>query len=112
MTSTRIILVFLGFIFLVIIILSSNKIGAALRAKLGKFLPSVKPPYEQISPTPTLIPTFTPTPTIQKPNTISNGKNTTPSNEIPATGPESGVYIVLGGSLILGLTLKKYASIS
>lgn len=109
MTSSKLILIFLGFIFLIIVILSSNRIAGSLRTRFGKFLPSIKRSAETISPTPT--PTFevkakAPTPTVVYGEKIGDS-TTIPNGEIPATGPADLFYIVIGGSLLAGLSLKK-----
>lgn len=106
MTSSRLILIFLGFIFLIIIILSSNRIAASLRERFGKFLPTTNTTVD-ITPTPTMeSEAGTPTPTLI-PETTS-----TPSGEIPATGPSDLAYFILGGSLIAGLALKRISNSS
>lgn len=104
MTSSRFILIFLGFIFLIIVLLAGNRIAAGLRAQFGKFLPSTK--QTQITPTPT-IGELSPTPTL-----TSSGQGSTSSSEIPATGPENLVWLILGGSLLSGITLKKITATS
>lgn len=103
MTSSRLILIFLAFIFLIIIILSSNRISSALRNSLGKMAPSVKTTVEDSSLTPT--PTEAQTPTATP--TIVYGKNS--AKRIPAAGPADLVWLVLGGSFFAGVTLKKIA---
>src|SRR3989338_1191000 len=109
MTSSRLILLFLGFIFLVIVILSSNRIAAGVRDRFGKFLPFIK----SESATQAIPPT--PTPTIKKtafisiptPTLIIYGEKSTNSSEIPATGLNNVVWLILGGSLTLGGIFKK-----
>lgn len=112
MTSSKLILFFLGFILLIIVIISSNRIADSLRTRLGKYIPGIK--VAKISPTPRpTIEAETPTST----PTIVYGKDkgefarkdisTTKGGEIPATGPSEIVYIIMGGSLITGITLKK-----
>lgn len=128
MTSSRLVLVFLGIIFLIIIILSSNRIGQFARERFGKFLPNVKMPYQQISPTPTIKTVISPTPVkisslgtssnqqqgYQTDNSISNNLNNSatkggnpPATEIPATGPNEIVTLLLAGSGILGFYINK-----
>lgn len=109
MTSSRLILIFLGFIFLIIVILSSSRISAALRTRFGKMVPSLNPTVEDASltPTPTLeMATSTPTPTIVYGGGVSKG-GTASAKNIPATGPADLVWLVLGGSFFAGVTLKK-----
>lgn len=110
MTSSRLILIFLAFIFLIIILLSSNRIASTLRAKFSKFIPSLSPITDNITPTPTIIeetptPTLTPTPTIVYGNTNKRPNNST--KNIPATGPADLAWLILGGSFLSGITLKK-----
>ncbi len=104
MTSSRLILIFLGFIFLIIVILSSSKIAGALRERFGKFLPTANTTVET-TPTPT-IEAETPTPS------LIPGATSTPSGEIPSTGPSELAYFILGGSLIAGLALKRISNSS
>lgn len=123
MTSTRLILIFLGFIFLIIVILTSSKISSALRQRFAAFVPSMKLANIQGgTPTPTgffeMTLTLTPTPTtvIRSPGTKTSNsvQNTTKgglaSREIPATGPEDLVWLTLGGSLTAGVFLKKIST--
>ena len=110
MTSSRLILIFLAFIFLIIILLSSNRIATTLRSKFGKMIPSLSPITENITPTPTFIeetptPTLTPTPTVVYGNTNKRSNNSTKS--IPATGPEDLAWFILGGSFFSGIVLKR-----
>lgn len=105
MTSSRLILIFLGFIFLIIVILSSGRIAGGLRDRFGKFLPISKTATTEVTPTPT-IEAETPTPTIVA------GTTSTPSGQIPATGPAELAYFILGGSLIAGLALKRISNSS
>lgn len=101
MSSTRFILIFLGFIFVIIVILSSQKIAGSLRERFGGIIPFPKATTEEITPTPSpIIEEITPTPT-----TITVGSST-PSDEIPATGPSEVVYLLLGGSFLLGTFFK------
>lgn len=108
MTSSRLILIFLGFIFLIIVILSSKQIAKALRDRFGRLLPAAKVTTEEIAPTPTIIEAETPTPTPE----TKEQKETTSVKEVPATGPNDMLWIVLGGSLIAGITLKKFTTLS
>lgn len=106
MTSSRLILIFLGFIFLIIVILSSNRIAGFLRERFGKFLPANNTTVET-TPTPTsFMEGETPTPT------LIPGTTSTPSGEIPSTGPTELAYLILGGSLVVGLAFKKVSDSS
>jgi len=121
MSSSRIILVFLGFIFVIIVILSSGRIAAALRARLGQFFPFMKSTSLTTSPkvSPTLTPsavykispTSIPSPTL---SAFYGGQNTTKggitTTEIPATGPNDLAWVILGGSTAIGYSLKKLSS--
>ncbi len=101
MTSSRLILIFLGFVFVIIVILTSNKITASLRQRFGNILPATKVITEEITPTPIEeVVTLTPTPTYFTKNSSS------PNDEIPATGPNDFMWFILGISLITGLTLR------
>jgi len=111
MTSSRLILLFLGIIFLLILILSSNKIGGFLHQKFGRFLPSFKPPFEEvITPSPTFSPSPSPSPTQAKKKellpspTIEEGAR---PPEIPATGAKEDLTFLLIGSLLLGVLIRK-----
>lgn len=112
MSSTRTILIFLGFIFLIIVIISSGKIAGALRDRLGKIIPgftlsSGVKLTPTVTPTKSSAPTVTPTPTSQA-KYQSNAKSSV-SGEIPATGPESFSYILISASLLGGIYLKRFA---
>ena len=104
MTSSRLILILLGIIFLVIVMLSSGKIAGTLRERFASFIPNIRP-AEEITPSPTHFQEETPTPT----PTVIYGSSTETS-EIPATGPNEIVWLVLGSSMVAGLSLKKFSS--
>ncbi|MCJ7740794.1 hypothetical protein MUP32_05800 [Candidatus Microgenomates bacterium] len=128
MSSSRIILVFLGFIFIVIVILSSGRIAVALRSRLGQFFPFMKstslttPPKITPTLTPSAVykisPTSMPSPTLSAfyggQNTTKGGQNTTKGGvttaEIPATGPNDLLWVILGGSTAIGYSLKKLSN--
>lgn len=107
MTSNRLILIFLAFIFVIIVILSSSRISNALRTRFGGLVPPLKPTTEDITPTPiaeTITSTPTPTTVYGQPTTKGGAKS------IPATGPEELLWLVLGGSFLAGVTLKQIAA--
>lgn len=107
MTSSRFILIFLGFIFLIIIILSSSRISSALQKRAGTIFPSLKfvsTPTPSPSPSPTRIPIQPPTET---PKLYNSGSTSTPTGEIPATGPEMVGLLFLSGSFLTGISLRK-----
>lgn len=107
MTSSRLILIFLAFIFFIIVTLSSSRISSALRSRFGKLIPSLTPTVEDASltPTPTIaMETPTPTPTIVYGGTKGG---TNGAKSIPATGPADLAYLILGGSLFAGAALRK-----
>lgn len=109
MTSSRLILIFLAFIFLIIVILSSSRISAALRSRFAGIVPSLKPTTEDITPTPSIeIETPTPTPTVIYGRGVSTNNPNTKS--IPATGPAELAWLVLGGSFFTGVALKKIST--
>lgn len=113
MSSSKLILIFLGFIFLAIILLSSNKIATSLRGRFGKIFPTLNV-ASKITPTPTpTIALKTPTPT-KLPTTVTNqtgrfsgGEKGSPTSEIPATGPAEVMWLILGGSAAAGVVLTK-----
>lgn len=109
MTSSKLILIFLGFIFLIIVILSSSRISAALRSRFGKMIPTIGTKTQDLTPTPT--PTFEVTDTPTPSPTSVYGKGTTNRNNsgknIPATGPADLAWLVLGGSFLSGVLIKK-----
>lgn len=112
MTSSRLILIFLAFIFLIIVLLSSNRISTTLRTRFGKMIPSLSPTTQNITPTPSMTeetptPTLTPTPTIVYGNGSRRSNNSTKS--IPAAGPADLVWLILGGSFLVGISLKKFS---
>jgi hypothetical protein len=119
MSSSKLILFFIGIILLIIIILSSNKLGIFFRQKFGKYLPSTLSPASKVSPTPIrmfISPTATPViynsainNNSKKSQVYYSGKSTS-SDQIPATGPENILYLLLSGSMITGFTLNKIAS--
>lgn len=104
MTSSRFILIFLGFIFLIIIILSSSRISGALQKRFGNVFPPLK--FLSLTPTPTPKPTSIPTPT-PVPNVYNSNGTSIPSTEIPATGPEAVSLLFLSGSFLTGIYLKR-----
>ncbi|OGG26411.1 hypothetical protein A2960_06045 [Candidatus Gottesmanbacteria bacterium RIFCSPLOWO2_01_FULL_39_12b] len=106
MLSSRLILIFLGIIFLIIVILSSSRIAGSLRQRFGSFIPTIRQSAET-TPTPTPFEeTGTPTPTFYFKITG------TPANQIPATGPADLLWLTLGGCLIAGLSLRKFTTSS
>lgn len=102
MTSSRLVLIFLGIIFLIIIILSSGRIAGALRSRFASYIPNIRPAESEIIPTPSLE-TDSPTPSV----TPILSQKSSPNSEIPATGPNSIIWLILGSSLIAGIILKK-----
>ncbi|OGG00382.1 hypothetical protein A2Y99_00825 [Candidatus Gottesmanbacteria bacterium RBG_13_37_7] len=114
MTSNRLALIFLGFIFLIIVILTSSKIAGFLRTRFARFLPSNLKLTKQITPTPTptvkliLQPTIIPTVSLQSASSVGTRNKSSSNGEIPATGPAEISYLVLGGSMLGGFILKKF----
>lgn len=107
MTSSRLILIFLGFIFVIIVILTSSRIAGSLRSRFGGFFPTVNTTTtEEISATPPP-PAETPAPAPITPP----GKEkvtSTPGGTIPATGPPEIMWFLLGASFLSGLSLRKF----
>jgi hypothetical protein len=119
MSSSRIVLFLIGVVLLIVVILSSNKIGLFLRDKFNKIAPpSMKIAAGKITPTPSTIPNkniLSPTP-IKNTQTSQNSTNSkggvinTDNGEIPATGPGEIVWIIMSGSFFSGIALNKIAS--
>lgn len=115
MTSSRLILIFLGFIFVIIVILTSSKIAGALRSRFGGFFPPINTTTtettEEISPAPTLVLS----PDLRRDEgLVEEGQikvTSTPSGNIPATGPAEVMWFLLFGSLLGGISLRKFSSI-
>lgn len=113
MSSNRLVFLFLGIIFLVIIILSSSRIASTLRGWFGKYIP---PSFQgitlSITPIVTAIPTKiaqAPSPTLipkNEGNVIGTTKGT-PSTQIPATGPQEVVWFLVGASATGAIVLRK-----
>ncbi|MBI3954912.1 hypothetical protein HY338_00580 [Candidatus Gottesmanbacteria bacterium] len=118
MSSSRIILIFLGFIFIIIVILSSTKIAGALRARFGKFIPGGTVTSD-ISLTPTnIMPTITitpkPTNKVSVPSTNKGGQpvsKSSPTSETPATGPAETAWLIISGSLLTGIGIRKLGNL-
>lgn len=121
MSSSRLVLIFLGIILVVIVILTSNRIAAFLKSRFGNLVPPLKFSAVETTPTPsptptirlTLTPTEIPTTTtkggVKIYPTMPTGKST-PTGQIPSTGPEELAYVLIGGSAGLGFILKKISS--
>lgn len=111
MLSNRIILIFLGVIFLIIIILSSQKLSAGLKSRFSGLLPIVKPvPTVSIEQDLETTPTLTPTPTLSHFEATNTNQPTqkggTPS-QIPNTGASAlslGIITLMSGA---GIILKR-----
>lgn len=129
MSSSKLVLIFLGIILVVIVILTSNRIAAFLRSRFGNLVPPLKFSAVETTPTPTLPPTpsIFPTGTTTKgglntyptSNPTENTKggissypsaNSTPMKQIPSTGPEELGFALIGGSAGIGFILKKISS--
>lgn len=111
MTSSRIVLIVLGIILLIIVAFSSNRLTKGIRDSISKLLPnSGKIANARITPTPTPGKTsFTPTPTKTQgqTNETQTTKGGTPTDTIPSTGPAELAWVLLGGSFVLGASLRK-----
>jgi hypothetical protein len=114
MSSNRLIFLFLGIIFLVIVILTSKQIGTTIRGWVGKYLPIAQ--FQNLSPTPTPTPTskITPSPTktayyptMTPVASQFTGKKSTPASEIPSTGPDIVTWFLLGSGVGSGMLLRK-----
>jgi hypothetical protein len=112
MSSSRLILIFLGFIFLIIVILTSGQIAGALRSRFGNFIPGGTK-VAGISPTPSpakspVKPTITPTSGAGNGAVYRNNKIDT--NQTPATGPADLALALMGAGSGLGYLLRKISS--
>jgi hypothetical protein len=117
MTSSRFVLVFLGFVFIVIVVLSSGRIAGALRSRFGGFFPTPNilsdsssqtlqsTPTPTHAPQPTMSPTNAPKPTV----TVTN-RQSVPIRETPATGLETIFFITTSLGLGTGLYLRRKTS--
>ena len=115
MLSNRLILIFLGIILSLVVVLTSNRISAALRERFGGFVPGlILPAQEEITPTPTspqvTMKTLTSTPTVTPKPTIVPLEKGTPADKIPATGPSLMALILLGGTFVLGAAFRKLST--
>ena len=111
MSSNRLIFLFLGIVLLVVVILSSKRIATTLRGWFGKYVPGVQTVEE--SPTPTITPYPTvkivsPTPLQKK--AIEVTRKSSPTSTIPSTGPETVVWLLLGGGVTGGIALRRIGS--
>ncbi len=117
MSSNKLALIFLGFIFLIILVLSSKRLAAFVRSRFGRYLPQTTP-FSALNTTPTptqQLQKITPSPTksVQSSPQVKGGEtaktvnNVKTPGEIPATGPTEVVYILLSGSFLGGVALKK-----
>ena len=107
MTSTRLILAFLGIILLVTVILSRGRLIESIKNRVSSILPNSGETQEEaaltITPTETqlaknLAPTSEPV--------GEDGSESTPRGEIPSTGPQTTVYLLSGLGLAGGIYLK------
>lgn len=111
MLSNRIILIFLGVIFLIIIILSSSKLSQGIKNKFSGVFPNVKPvPTVALEANITSLPTISPTPTTAHFTTGQIAQKEKAPSQSPGTGPELASLLALsfiGGS---GLIAKRLSS--
>ena len=101
MNSSRLILIFLGIIFVLIIILSSSRIGSGLKNRLNSLFSrpvttQIQDTQVQLEPTPTISEELTesPTPTVSV-------RTSTPPTESPATGAADIFWIATGSGLMI-----------
>ena len=112
MLSNKIILIFLGIIFLIIIILSSQRLSGGLKNRLSGLFPGVKS-----IPTVSPIPSTTPSPT-RHPTAISNAQEQIKNNQngqngvsqIPSTGADPLSLALIATFASGGLILKRLSS--
>jgi hypothetical protein len=108
MSSSRLVLIFLGIILIVIVILSSSRIAGALKSRFGKLIPG-QFAGAVITPTPTPFQVSpTPTKTVASNYSGPTGKST-PNSTIPATGPAEVAWVLIGGSGAAGFLLRKFS---
>ncbi|OGG15634.1 hypothetical protein A3D77_01240 [Candidatus Gottesmanbacteria bacterium RIFCSPHIGHO2_02_FULL_39_11] len=113
MSSSKLVLIFLGIILVVIVILTSNRIAAFLKSRFGNLVPPVKFSAVETTPTPTLslTPTIYPTGTTTKGGLApSPTTKSTPAAQIPSTGPMELAYVLIGGSAAAGFILTRISS--
>lgn len=109
MSSSRLVLIFLGIILIVIVILSSSRIAGALKSRFGKLIPGLQFAGTSLTPTPTPFQVSpTPTKTVTSNYSGPTGKST-PNGSIPATGPAEVVWVLIGGSGAAGFLLRKFS---
>lgn len=103
MGSNRFILALLGIIFLVIVVMSSSRLIDAIRKKTG--LQKSQISDAQISMTPTPIEAQ-----IEENKAVEVAQNNKQfkGSEIPSTGPNEVLYIVLGGGIAFGTLIKRF----
>ncbi len=119
MISNRIILFFLGVIILIVIVLSSQKLSAALRNRLSGVFPKVQTVKvgsdDTLTPTPSIKGVLSPTPVLYTNTKTTTQKPVTTTKRVvantPNTGPESVPLLLLagmgmGGALLTRLTKK------
>ncbi len=108
MMSNRIILLFLGIIFLIIIVLSSQKLSAGIRTKVSGIFPGIKPiPTVSMEAEVSTSPKLTPTPTLSRftaSKMAANGKSPT---QTPDTGAESLSFVIISLTGSAGIILKR-----
>lgn len=120
MSSSRLLLLFLILIFLIIVILSSNRIAGALRTRFGNVIPRLQTITQRNTSSPTPTPPESMQPSATPASTQKGGLGFVPSitpkaavnkpSEIPATGPMDVTWLLLGGSLSLGVTAQYFAN--
>lgn len=105
--SNRVILIFLGVIFLIIIVLSSQKLSVGIRNKAAGLFPSIKtvptstPEGASLSTTPSLTPT---------PTTAHFARNKNTPSQTPNTGAGSLSLIILGVAGASGFVVKRLST--
>lgn len=108
MVSNRLILVFLGIIFILIVVFSGNRIAQTFKSGLARIFPRTQIGSGSVtpSPTPRLLGNFTsPTPK----NGFTKGEQTTAppeTEQIPSTGPQEITYVLFGGSALVGILTR------
>lgn len=115
MLSNRIILLFLGIIFLIIIVLSSGKLSQGIKSKISGIFPGVKPvPTVNLG---DITPTLTPSPTVAHFNTAQAVKGTrTINSKNPTQTPDTGAgtlsLFILSALASTGLIIKRLSKVN
>lgn len=108
MLSNRLILIFLGVIFVIIIVLSSQKLSAGIKSRFGGLLPATRPVPTLAVPLPqAAAQKLNPTPTLARFGNTNNKTVSSSVAQIPSTGPADLSLGVIASFAGFGLILRK-----